>query len=70
MWLDMSEIVRPTRDGIDRREHISTAVDIGEKPQFLRFGAEGRLLGQKPRVVRTQVPFLLDPAPPMQRPSG
>ena len=27
MWTDMSEIVRPTRDGIHGREYISTAVD-------------------------------------------
>ena len=29
LWLDMSEIVRPTRDGIHGRESISTQVDIG-----------------------------------------
>src|SRR5262245_47873202 len=29
MWLDMSEIVRPTRDGIHGREFVSTSVDIG-----------------------------------------
>src|SRR5262249_4332495 len=28
LWTDMSEIVRPTRDGIHGREFISTAVDI------------------------------------------
>ena len=32
MWTDMSEIVRPTRDGIHGREYISTSVDIGRKP--------------------------------------
>ena len=26
MWTDMSEIVRPTRDGIHGREYISTSV--------------------------------------------
>jgi hypothetical protein len=31
MWTDMSEIVRPTRDGIHGREYISTSVDIGRK---------------------------------------
>ena len=36
MWTDMSEIVRPTRDGIHGREYISTAVDIGQKPAFPR----------------------------------
>ena len=35
MWTDMSEIVRPTRDGIHGREYISSAVDIGQKPAFL-----------------------------------
>ncbi len=32
IWTDMSEIVRPTRDGVYGREYISTAVDIGRKP--------------------------------------
>ncbi|MDR7554383.1 MAG: glutamate synthase-related protein [Armatimonadota bacterium] len=32
LWLDMSEIVRPTRDGIHGREYISTAVDLGRAP--------------------------------------
>src|SRR4030067_29625 len=35
MWTDMSEIVRPTRDGIHGREYISTSVDIGARPPFL-----------------------------------
>ncbi len=30
IWTDMSEIVRPTRDGIHGREHISTAVTLGQ----------------------------------------
>jgi len=37
MWTDMSEIVRPTRDGIHGREYISTSVDIGSKPSHLVF---------------------------------
>ncbi len=40
MWTDMSEIVRPTRDGIHGREYISTAVDIGRKPSFLNFSGD------------------------------
>ncbi|MDD5313297.1 MAG: glutamate synthase-related protein [Dehalococcoidia bacterium] len=39
MWTDMSEIVRPTRDGIHGREYISTAVDIGRKPAVLHFNS-------------------------------
>jgi glutamate synthase domain-containing protein 2/ferredoxin len=29
IWTDMSEIVRPTRDGIHGREHIATSVTLG-----------------------------------------
>ena len=42
MWTDMSEIVRPTRDGIHGREYISTSVDIGRKLPCLAF-ADGQL---------------------------
>ncbi len=31
IWTDMSEIVRPTRDGIHGREYIATAIDLGRK---------------------------------------
>ncbi|MHA1990195.1 MAG: glutamate synthase-related protein [Candidatus Hodarchaeales archaeon] len=31
IWTDMSEIVRPTRDGVYGREYISTTIDIGRK---------------------------------------
>ncbi len=60
LWTDMSEIVRPTRDGIHGREFISTAVDIGEKPPFLRFDEHGEVVGPVPKVITTQVPFLFD----------
>ncbi len=60
LWTDMSEIVRPTRDGIHGREFISTAVDIGEKPAFLRFDEQGEVVGPVPTVITTQVPFLFD----------
>ena len=60
LWTDMSEIVRPTRDGIHGREFISTSVDIGEKPAFLRFDENGEVVGPVPTVITTQVPFLFD----------
>jgi len=60
LWTDMSEIVRPTRDGIHSREFISTAVDIGEKPSFLHFDESGQAVGPVPTVIETQVPFLFD----------
>jgi ferredoxin len=44
MWTDMSEIVRPTRDGIHGREYISTSVDIGRKPPYLTFEDRGHPL--------------------------
>ena len=37
IWTDMSEIVRPTRDGVYGREYISTGVDIGWKPSSIDF---------------------------------
>ncbi len=64
MWTDMSEIVRPTRDGIHGREFISTSVDLGEKPSFLRLDEYGAPAGPLPRVLSLPVPFLFD-APPL-----
>ncbi len=32
IWTDMSEIVRPTRDGIHGREYISTSILVGTRP--------------------------------------
>jgi hypothetical protein len=63
MWTDMSEIVRPTRDGIHGREFISTAVDIGAKPPFLEFDQVGRPAGQLPRAISIPVPFIMDSPP-------
>ncbi len=63
MWTDMSEIVRPTRDGIHGREFISTVIDIGEKPNFLTFDAGGQPVGETPRVFSIQVPFAYDMLP-------
>jgi hypothetical protein len=60
LWTDMSEIVRPTRDGIHGREFISTTVDIGEKPAFVHFDEQGEVVGPMPNVITTQVPFLFD----------
>jgi hypothetical protein len=63
MWTDMSEIVRPTRDGIHGRETISTVVDIGEKPSFIALDASGRLAGAAPHTIPLQLPLLLDVPP-------
>lgn len=63
MWTDMSEIVRPTRDGIHGREFISTSVDIGSKPDFLVFGDDGQPEGATPVMFSLPVPFIFDLLP-------
>jgi glutamate synthase domain-containing protein 2 len=63
IWLDMSEIVRPTRDGIHGREYISTAVALGRRPFALRFDEAGRLACELPAQVELPIPVLFDPLP-------
>jgi hypothetical protein len=62
MWTDMSEIVRPTRDGVYGREYISTIVDVGRKQRFLDF------FNQKPShstsTVEIALPIIFDNLPP------
>ena len=60
MWTDMSEIVRPTRDGIHGRETISTAVTIGRIPRALEFDPAGDLIGPLPPVITLPIPILFD----------
>ena len=59
MWTDMSEIVRPTRDGIHGREYISTAVDLGKTPAHLAFNKEVGLLGDPPVLLTIPLPIML-----------
>ena len=63
MWTDMSEIVRPTRDGIHGRETISTAVDLGTTPDFLALDSDGRPTGEVPRAISLEVPWVFDLPP-------
>jgi len=58
MWTDMSEIVRPTRDGIHGREYISTSIDIGSIPKQLAFSDKGELVGEEPVVLEIPVPII------------
>ena len=68
IWTDMSEIVRPTRDGIHGREYISTSVDIGPKPMRLSFTPDGKLLTQPSHLMELQIPAILDiPAWPIRQ---
>jgi glutamate synthase domain-containing protein 2/formate hydrogenlyase subunit 6/NADH:ubiquinone oxidoreductase subunit I len=58
IWTDMSEIVRPTRDGIHGRESISTEIELGRKPERLSF-QDGRLAGARPPLATIPFPFVL-----------
>jgi hypothetical protein len=62
MWTDMSEIVRPTRDGIHGREYINTSVDIGRKLKQLAF-QDGRLESMAPPLLEIQLPVIFDCIP-------
>lgn len=59
MWTDMSEIVRPTRDGIHGREYISTSVDIGRKVSHLNFDGNN-LVSATPVLIDIPLPLILD----------
>lgn len=58
MWTDMSEIVRPTRDGIHGREYISTTVDLGRKLMMLDFDETGKMLSVPPPLVEIPLPVI------------
>jgi ferredoxin len=59
IWTDMSEIVRPTRDGIHGREYISTAIDLGRHPLFLVFNDKGNLAVEPAPLIEIPLPVLL-----------
>lgn len=60
MWTDMSEIVRPTRDGIHGREYISTAVELGRKLNHLTFDENGKLLSKIHDTIDIPIPIIFD----------
>ncbi|MFH0812901.1 MAG: glutamate synthase-related protein [Pseudomonadota bacterium] len=62
MWTDMSEIVRPTRDGIHGREYISTSVDLGKKLAVLSFD-EKNFVSSPPPLVSIPLPLIIDKRP-------
>ncbi|MHB9074788.1 MAG: glutamate synthase-related protein [Desulfobaccales bacterium] len=59
LWTDMSEIVRPTRDGIHGREYISTSIDLGRKPMFLIFDEQQEMLFEPPPLMELPLPVVL-----------
>jgi len=62
MWTDMSEIVRPTRDGIHGREYINTGVDIGRKLGRLTFDGM-RLTDVAPPLIQSPLPIIFENVP-------
>ncbi len=77
MWTDMSEIVRPTRDGIHGREYISTAIDLGRNPGPFSSGdgklEESQIIKESPPHLEISLPLIFDllplqfrPLPPIQ----
>lgn len=60
MWTDMSEIVRPTRDGIHGREYISTLIELGRRPEHLQFDEQGDLVTDVPAFTEIPIPIVLD----------
>jgi glutamate synthase domain-containing protein 2/NAD-dependent dihydropyrimidine dehydrogenase PreA subunit len=66
LWTDMSEIVRPTRDGIHGRENISTTITLGRLVQDLcglHFDAQGNLKSPIPPTRGIALPILFGVLP-------
>ncbi|MBD3203595.1 hypothetical protein GF327_04830, partial [Candidatus Woesearchaeota archaeon] len=62
LWFDMSEIVRPTRDGIHGREYISTQVDLGKKLRKLAFENK-KLISELPKTIPIPFPVMFNSLP-------
>lgn len=63
LWTDMSEIVRPTRDGIHGREYINTSVDLGRKPSHLVLEPGNILNPHIPLLIEISLPVIFDTVP-------
>ncbi|MFX1303557.1 MAG: glutamate synthase-related protein [Promethearchaeota archaeon] len=63
IWFDMSEIVRPTRDGIHGREYISTIIELGRKALNLNFDKKKQLLKKRPSLLKLPFPIVFNPLP-------
>ena len=62
IWTDMSEIVRPTRDGIHGREYISTVVELSRRPSQLKFNPDMTLATPQTPILEIPLPItLLEP---------
>ena len=60
MWTDMSEIVRPTRDGIHGREYINTCIELSRRPERLAFHEDGSLAVAVGPILEIPLPILFE----------
>jgi ferredoxin len=58
MWTDMSEIVRPTRDGIHGREYINTCFELSRRVTPLKFNEDRSLSLDVPPILEIPIPLL------------
>jgi ferredoxin len=58
MWTDMSEIVRPTRDGIHGREYINTCFEISRRISPLKFNADMTLASKTLPILEIPIPLM------------
>ena len=58
MWTDMSEIVRPTRDGIHGREYISTCFELSRRVTPLIFNEDMTLGSDVHEILELPLPLL------------
>ena len=58
MWTDMSEIVRPTRDGIHGREYINTCIELSRRVSRLRFKDDMSLDMELPPILEIPLPLM------------
>jgi ferredoxin len=61
IWTDMSEIVRPTRDGIHGREYINTLVELSRRPSRLKFNPDMTLATPTTPIMEIPLPITLQP---------
>ena len=59
MWTDMSEIVRPTRDGIHGREYINTGIELSRRNFRLIFSEDGSPVSEKMPIFEIPLPVML-----------
>ena len=58
MWTDMSEIVRPTRDGIHGREYINTGIELSRRKGRLAFNPDMSIATDLPPIFEVPIPML------------